>query len=150
MMRLKGGMPGGSRLYADVAQLVEQLICNQQVAGSSPVISSISRDRAVVARQAHDLKAGGSSPPPATKRSGGQAVKTPPFHGGNTGSSPVRSTIWDDSLCGLSASLKSWRILVRHQLVPPYKFTLLIGTYSFILNAEMHRSIDTMIHNMGL
>lgn len=28
--------------YADVAQLVEQLICNQLVAGSSPVVSSIS------------------------------------------------------------------------------------------------------------
>ena len=26
------------------------------------------------------------------KRPGGQAVKTPPFHGGNTGSSPVRVT----------------------------------------------------------
>ena len=27
-------------LYADIAQLVEQLICNQQVVGSSPIISS--------------------------------------------------------------------------------------------------------------
>ena len=27
--------------YADIAQLVEQLICNQQVMGSIPVISSI-------------------------------------------------------------------------------------------------------------
>ena len=27
--------------YADVAQLAEQLICNQQVAGSSPIASSI-------------------------------------------------------------------------------------------------------------
>ena len=27
-------------LHADVAQLVEQLICNQQVAGSSPIVSS--------------------------------------------------------------------------------------------------------------
>ena len=26
------------RLYADVAQLAEQLICNQQVIGSSPII----------------------------------------------------------------------------------------------------------------
>lgn len=31
-------LPG--RQNADVAQLVEQLICNQQVAGSSPIISS--------------------------------------------------------------------------------------------------------------
>ena len=27
--------------YADVAQLAEQLICNQQVIGSSPIIGSI-------------------------------------------------------------------------------------------------------------
>ena len=29
--------------YAGIAQLVEQLICNQQVAGSSPVASSIKK-----------------------------------------------------------------------------------------------------------
>ena len=29
--------------YAGVAQLVEQLICNQQVAGSSPITSSKNR-----------------------------------------------------------------------------------------------------------
>ena len=28
-------------IYADVAQLVAQLICNQSVAGSSPVVGSI-------------------------------------------------------------------------------------------------------------
>ena len=28
-------------LYADVAQLAEQLICNQQVIGSSPIIGSL-------------------------------------------------------------------------------------------------------------
>ena len=31
--------------FAGVAQLVEQLICNQQVAGSSPITSSIKRDK---------------------------------------------------------------------------------------------------------
>ena len=31
---------GEGTTFADVAQLVEQLICNQQVAGSSPVASS--------------------------------------------------------------------------------------------------------------
>ena len=30
--------PYRSHLYADVAQLAEQLICNQQVIGSSPII----------------------------------------------------------------------------------------------------------------
>ena len=28
-------------MYADVAQLVEQLICNHQVVGSTPIIGSI-------------------------------------------------------------------------------------------------------------
>ena len=30
-------------IFAGVAQLVEQLICNQQVAGSSPIASSIKK-----------------------------------------------------------------------------------------------------------
>ena len=34
------------------------------------------------------------------KRPGGQAVKTPPFHGGNTGSSPVRVTTFFRRLYG--------------------------------------------------
>ena len=33
--------------YADVAQLVEQLICNQQVIGSSPIIGSSPRHKGV-------------------------------------------------------------------------------------------------------
>ena len=35
--------PCRSHLYADVAQLAEQLICNQQVTGSSPVVGSHGR-----------------------------------------------------------------------------------------------------------
>ena len=44
------------------------------------------------------------------KRPGGQAVKTPPFHGGNTGSSPVRVTtffqpfIWRHSSAGRASA----------------------------------------------
>ena len=34
-----GSIPVGV-IYADVAQLAEQLICNQQVIGSSPIIGS--------------------------------------------------------------------------------------------------------------
>ena len=34
-----------NKTYAGVAQLVEQLICNQQVAGSSPITSSTNRDK---------------------------------------------------------------------------------------------------------
>ncbi len=62
---------------ADVAQLAEQLICNQQVAGSSPIVGSIeyfgqlncvtSRGGAAVARRAHNPKVVGSNPSPATK-----------------------------------------------------------------------------------
>ena len=40
----------------------------------------------------------GSSPVAATKRPVGQVVKTPPFHGGNMGSSPVRVTTESTSL----------------------------------------------------
>ena len=35
-----GSIPVGVILLADVAQLAEQLICNQQVIGSSPIIGS--------------------------------------------------------------------------------------------------------------
>ena len=37
---------------------------------------------------------------PRCMRPLGQAVKTPPFHGGNTGSSPVRVTTWRHSSAG--------------------------------------------------
>ena len=46
-----GSSPAGPTLfifcdfeYADVAQLAEQLICNQQVIGSSPIIGFVSKD----------------------------------------------------------------------------------------------------------
>ena len=35
-----GSIPGRVIIYADVAQLAEQLTCNQQVNGSSPLIGS--------------------------------------------------------------------------------------------------------------
>ena len=35
---LKGWVHSLQKAYADVAQLAEQLICNQQVIGSSPII----------------------------------------------------------------------------------------------------------------
>ena len=52
-----------------LAQLVEHLTFNQRVEGSNPSWLTISSLWPV-----------------------GQAVKTPPFHGGNTGSNPVRVT----------------------------------------------------------
>ena len=40
--RVTGSSPVGPIYsYADVAQLAEQLICNQQVIGSSPIIGSL-------------------------------------------------------------------------------------------------------------
>ena len=38
---LKGWVHSLQKAYADVAQLAEQLICNQQVIGSSPIIGFI-------------------------------------------------------------------------------------------------------------
>lgn len=48
------------------------------------------------ARRAHNPKVTGSNPVSATKniRPLGQAVKTPPFHGGNRGSIPLGVTIY--------------------------------------------------------
>ena len=53
--------------YEPLAQLVEHLTFNQRVEGSSPSWLTILFSWPV-----------------------GQVVKTPPFHGGNTGSNPVR------------------------------------------------------------
>ena len=39
---------GSAEGYADVAQLAEQLICNQQVIGSSPIIGFVSKQRLVI------------------------------------------------------------------------------------------------------
>ena len=54
--------------HADVAQLAEQLICNQQVIGSSPIIGlDINAGwSSLEARRAHNPKVAGSNPAPAT------------------------------------------------------------------------------------
>ena len=56
-------------LNADVAQLAEQLICNQQVIGSSPIIGFQFNNTAgwssLEARRAHNPKVTGSNPVPA-------------------------------------------------------------------------------------
>jgi hypothetical protein len=49
----------GSRVHAGVAQLVEQLTCNQQVAGSSPITSSIRIESEYYWRGARVAKGGG-------------------------------------------------------------------------------------------
>ena len=55
-------------ILADVAQLAEQLICNQQVIGSSPIIGfklNIAGWSSLEARRAHNPKVIGSNPVPA-------------------------------------------------------------------------------------
>ena len=58
-------------LSADVAQLAEQLICNQQVIGSSPIIGFSNKINIIAgwssleARRAHNPKVVGSNPAPA-------------------------------------------------------------------------------------
>ena len=57
-------------ILADVAQLAEQLICNQQVIGSSPIIGfklNIAWWSSLEARRAHNPKVAGSNPAPATR-----------------------------------------------------------------------------------
>ena len=55
------------KTLADVAQLAEQLICNQQVIGSSPIIGLDNNAgwSSLEARRAHNPKVVGSNPAPA-------------------------------------------------------------------------------------
>ncbi len=46
--------PGGEHFFADVAQLVEQLIRNQQVSGSSPLVGF----KSIIIRQLGESSAG--------------------------------------------------------------------------------------------
>ena len=72
--------PRGTNFIAGVAQLAEQLICNQQVAGSIPVTSSTTLSKNLIYGRVPewpkgtDCKSvvsdfGGSNPPPSTKLS---------------------------------------------------------------------------------
>ena len=66
-------------LYEPLAQSVEHLTFNQRVEGSSPSwLTILSKKNPFVWIIIWPL---------------GQAVKTPPFHGGNTGSNPVGVTL---------------------------------------------------------
>ena|SRR5699024_492618 len=100
------------------SSVVEQSAVNRSVAGSNPACGAM--ESCPSWPKEHDWK----SCRPFTRPRGfeslalrhlfwpvGQAVKTPPFHGGNTGSSPVRVTI--------IFSVSRWRMTIRpdHQLV---------------------------------
>ena len=76
---------------------VEQLTCNQQVVGSIPIASSILWPL-------------------------GQAVKTPPFHGGNRGSIPLGVTIYYGSIAQLGEHLPyKQRVTGSSPVVPTKK-----------------------------
>ncbi len=80
MPKILAGFPAGKIgrcqifLYSSLAQLVEQLTLNQWVLGSSPRWCT-------------------------NQWPVGQAVKTPPSHGGDKGSIPLRVTKKDDYFC---------------------------------------------------
>ena len=77
----------------------------------------MTRNGAVAARRAHNPKVAGSNPASATKFNWplGQAVKTPPFHGGNRGSIPLGVTkkegsdtfTWEYSSAGRAPALQA-------------------------------------------
>ena len=87
-----------------MAQLAEQLICNQQVIGSSPIIGfklNIAGWSSLEARRAHNPKVVGSNPAPATRtkycvyaqiaQSVEQRIENPRV----TGSIPVLGTVFE-------------------------------------------------------
>ena len=74
-MKARGTDGGCSLQHGGIAQLVEHSVHTRQVVGSSPISATIR-----------------SFNSPGTIRPVGQEAKTPPFHGGNMGSIPVRVT----------------------------------------------------------
>ena len=78
-------------LFGVVAQLGERLPCKEEVRGSIPLNSTIlySPIAQSVEHRTVNPSVTGSSPVGRAIWRIGQAVKTPPFHGGNMGSIPV-------------------------------------------------------------
>ena len=84
-----------------MAQLAEQLICNQQVIGSSPIIGltllkrnfNIAGWSSLVARRAHNPEVVGSNPSPATHAQIAQLVEQRTENPRVTGSIPVLGII---------------------------------------------------------
>ena len=78
------------------SSMVEHSAVNRVVAGSSP------------ARGARAKEESGAAVPKLKRiRLRGQAVKTSPFHGGNTGSIPVGVINWDLSSAGRASALQA-------------------------------------------
>ena len=96
------GYKSAGKSHADVAQLAEQLICNQQVIGSSPIIGFFEGTRV--------LEQGPLA----------QLVRAPPCHGGGRGfeshSGRLQETLsvdcliklsWDHSSAGRASALQA-------------------------------------------
>ena len=93
----------------NMAQLVEQLTVNQWVTGSSPVIPAICWCGSTVEQLTCNQQVVGSIPIASSILWPlGQAVKTPPFHGGNRGSIPLWVTNSRDySSAGRASALQA-------------------------------------------
>ena len=89
------------------------------------------------ARRAHNPEAAGSNPAPATKilRPYGQAVKTPPFHGDNPGSSPGRVIF----LRKLSSVGRASALQAGGHRFEPYSFHFLCSNINYGLVVQLVR-----------
>src|SRR5690606_34673521 len=86
-------------IHSLIAQLVEHSAVNRVVTGSSPVRGAMERCPSGRRSTIGNRVCVTSVPrvriplsPPVILRPVGQGVKTPPFHGGNRGSNPLRVT----------------------------------------------------------
>jgi hypothetical protein len=100
-------------LYSLIAQLVEHSTVNRVVTGSSPVRGAII-ERCPSGRRSTIGNRVGSNrvsrvriPSSLPVWPVGQGVKTPPFHGGNRGSNPLRVTILPQSETALKSRFQS-------------------------------------------
>ena len=116
----RGSIPLGVTIYGSIAQLGEHLPYKQRVTGSIPVVPTTYGSVAQLVR-VPACHAGGRGFEPLLSRQFfigdkfkkiiwllGQAVKTPPFHGGNRGSIPLGVTIiWEHSSAGRASALQA-------------------------------------------
>ena len=102
-------------VYADVAQLAEQLICNQQVIGSSPIIgflwtfSSVGQSNRLITGRSWVRVPEGPLVIKCKKLFGpmAQLVRAPPCHGGGHGFESRLGRLWDLSSAGRASALQA-------------------------------------------
>ena len=85
--------------------MVEHSAVNRVVVGSSPTRGVSCEGRVLRSERALEKAWSQGKEPGKEKRLRGQAVKTSPFHGGNTGSIPVGVTLYSLRICGPLAQL---------------------------------------------